>query len=175
MINKKRVEEMMKVADDAMASTIKELPKMIKSKTSGVIAAMFGFERSSSWGEWKIDHCNGRQSEISEWMSHRAKKIFRDELEKTITKKFVKDVIKETKAKAAIQKEFKEQFLYQFKRHVVELAKKHAEEEAKKYMEGFRLSLASQIDEIAQAAMSGNVSETQIAIMEAEVEDNSDA
>jgi len=43
MISKKRKEELEKAADDAMAETIKNMPRMIKDKTNGAIAALFGF------------------------------------------------------------------------------------------------------------------------------------
>jgi hypothetical protein len=152
-----------------MAEIIKDLPQLIKSKTAGAIAAMFGFE-NASWDRWRVDHCNGRQSEISGWLSNRAKKLFKEECEKVITKKFVRDMVKQ--AKNSIHREFKEQFLRELEYRVKELARKHAEEQSTTFMEGFKLSLESDIEAVALAAMEGRESKMQMAILETEVEES---
>lgn len=168
MISKERKEEIAQVADEVMAKIIRDLPENLKKRVDGAIAGMFGFENRGSWGTWSIDHCNGRNSLISDWISSRAKQEFSNECEKIITKKFVGELIKS--AKNVIGNEFKQQFVCAFKKRVKELAKKHAEEEAATYMEGFKTSMTAEMDAIANAAMEGNISETQLAIMETEIE-----
>jgi len=125
---------------------------------------------NNAWDKWRIDHCNGRTSHVSKWISDKAIIIFAEECDKLITKKFIREILKE--AKNAVKDEFRKQFLYQFNRKAEELAKKHAEEEVEKFMKGFKLSMDSEMEKIANAAMSGSVSETQLAIMETEIDKN---
>lgn len=166
MIDDKYREEVVRVADQAMAEFIRELPKMIKNKTSGAIAAMFGFE-NGSWDRWRVDHCNGRHSELSGWLSDKAKRLFREECEKVVTKKFIHDLVK--KGKGAIQKDFEDYFMRELRSQVQCIAKSRAQEEAAEIMNIKMKSLKAEIDAIAQCAIAGEESETQMAILETEV------
>jgi hypothetical protein len=169
MISNDQKEMMKKVMDESMAKFIKQMPEMIHRNASGAVAEMFGFE-NGNWGKWKIDHCNGRNSTISDWIGAEAKRIFKEECEKIITKKLIKSIIKD--AKQEIEREISRKLRYEISNTAMNACKKEIENISKSVIEELKCSVKCDIDSINQSAMAGNLSETETAVLEREIEEN---
>lgn len=52
---------------------IEELPRTIQTRLEQAVAKMIGFEKDTWNHEWKVDHCNGRMSVISDLIGKKAK------------------------------------------------------------------------------------------------------
>lgn len=167
MIKESQITELKEIVDKSVAELIKSMPKTIKDRTTGAVAALLGFE-NDSWGKWRVDHCNGRQSEISRWISEKAKKEMAAACDKIITKSVVREIIQS--AKPVIEAEFREQFNRQLRLYVKEMAERHLKEEVQKCMDGLLGAMRSDLNSIAESAMSGHESLTQMAILESELE-----
>lgn len=167
MIDKDQMAELKKTVDVTMAELIRDIPKTIKARTNGAIAHMFGFENADR-GKWRVDHCNSRQSEISRWISDRAKKELISVCDQIITKSFIEEMIKE--ARPALEREFREHFNRILKQCVKEMAEKHVKEEINKHAENFLATMSADLDDIAKTVMSSQESLTQMAILESEIE-----
>jgi hypothetical protein len=100
IITDEREKELYKVADATMAKFIRELPTILRAKALGAIAVMFGFENQHYTGQWRVDHCNSRTSEISNLISSKAKIIFKNECDLVITEKVIKSLIKKARPKS---------------------------------------------------------------------------
>jgi len=168
LVKQERIDLLLETADKSMAQMIKDLPNLIRKNTMGSIAQMLGFRNSGRYDRWEIDHCNGRTSDISNWISHRAKKIFVEECDKILTKKFIAELVKE--AKNGIRKDLKERFIREVNNNVITKIQQLAQEESNKIVESMKLSIASGLDDIAAAAMEGKESSMQLAILETECE-----
>lgn len=60
-----------KVMAEATAKFIAELPTLVHRRLEGAVAKVLGFD--NGWGEWKIDHCNGRMSTMSDFIGSKAR------------------------------------------------------------------------------------------------------
>lgn len=100
-----------KLLDNDMAKLAKEayeeIKKSFKSNLKKTVLKTLGFENDYGEG-WKVDHCNGRMSEVTNYLSQKVKSMFHSEVDPVIADMMptlMKDVQKE------IKKEFKELFL----------------------------------------------------------------
>lgn len=108
-----RIEE---VIASTTANFIKELPQLIEKRLQGAVAKILGFE--NSWGEWRIDHCNGRMSVMSEYIGQKAKEAAQAAVSKL--------EFKPTKElQAAINKEFTDQFMDIIREQLRKRAEEH--------------------------------------------------
>lgn len=102
-----------------------ELKQNLKANLKMTIFKTLGFE--DDWGRgWKVDHCNGRMSEVTSYIADRVKTIFREESDKLITKADIDQLLK--KAKEDMLKSFKETFMYECRCRVQDQAKKAAQD-----------------------------------------------
>ena len=172
MINKDRIQELTNAADEAMADAIRKIPDMIHNGVRSAIPRMFGF-RDRWQGEWEVDHCNSRTSDVSRWINNEAEKEFKKQCDRIITKKFIREMLS-PEFKQAVRKDFKERFLRNFEWKLKELVEEKATEEAKKITDLFDMkSIATEMEAIAQEAMGGGeLTATQEAIMERGIEDD---
>jgi hypothetical protein len=72
-LSKENVEKLQHVVENAAAKFIDELPDMINRRLEAAVAQILGFE--CRFGEWTVDHCNGRMSTVSSYLSEKVEKI----------------------------------------------------------------------------------------------------
>jgi len=61
--------------DKEVNAAINETLATIKQSIKAFVMSSMGFSKDSWRGAWEVDHCNGRMSEISKFVSDRAKEI----------------------------------------------------------------------------------------------------
>lgn len=65
-------QEIIKTVDETVAKFIKNLPHMLKGRMEAATARMIGMEDRYG-GSWEVDHCNGRQSLVSNYINDQIK------------------------------------------------------------------------------------------------------
>jgi hypothetical protein len=103
-----------------------ELQKSFKHTLKGNVLRIVGFDNRYDQ-KWEVDHCNGRHSAITEYMSDRVKQLFRQEFDVLLQPEIEKMLIP---TKAALVKEFREVF----NRAVREQIRSQAQEAAKVFL-----------------------------------------
>lgn len=111
-----------KVMADATAKFIEELPTMIQQRLQGAVAKILGFE--NSWGEWKVDHCNGRMSVMSEYIGNKARAAATAAVDKI-----------DFKSTAEIDKAIKQEYADYFKSELRERIREHAEQQVQMFLD----------------------------------------
>lgn len=102
-----------------------ELQKTFKHDLKKNVLQIVGF--SNSWDKWEVDHCNGRSSVLTEYMSGKVKDMFRAEFEKMLQPE-IEDILK------PVKKAFLDEFKHAFKREVQGLIYNETREQAKKFI-----------------------------------------
>ena len=136
---KETIEELRKQVEEAtresVGAFIKGLPQLINQRLESSVAKVLGF--SDTWGntkDWDVDHCNGRTSVVSNYVSERARDIVHKVAESVITEKVIRNVMKE--CRDALLKDAKEQARREYKTllydKIHKLAEEKADEDAKK-------------------------------------------
>jgi hypothetical protein len=110
--------------DQVVGNFIEKLPDLIRNRLETMVAKCLGFEKDS-WGSgWKVDHCNGRQTTIGNYVSTRSQQIAAELIGKFEWKP-------EPGQLEGLQKEFKEQV----ERKVRESFWKRADEKAEEIIQ----------------------------------------
>lgn len=103
-----------------------ELCNSFKRDIKGVILKQLGFDRNYD-DQWRIDHCNGRMSVVTEHLSHKVKEMFKTEVD-AIIEEIMPQIKKE--ARTAVYTELKEAY----QREARECARNLARTEAKEFV-----------------------------------------
>lgn len=124
-----------------------ELQNTFKHDLKKNVLKIVGFNHS--WDKWEVDHCNGRSSVLTEYMSSKVQQMFRAEFEKMlqpeiekILKPVKKDILDEFKhafvreARGHIYSETREQA----KKFISELVAKQIQKHQKEITKGVELS-----------------------------------
>ena len=82
-----------------------ELQSTFKTNLKQNVLRIVGFD--NRWDKWEIDHCNGRQSALTEFMSQKVKTMFHEEFDKLLQPEIAKMV---EPLKRQLAAEFKETF-----------------------------------------------------------------
>lgn len=72
-VSQAELDRIEKVLHETTVKFIEELPSMVRTRLEQSIAGMLGFEKDTWGGTWKVDHCNGRMSVISEMVGRKAR------------------------------------------------------------------------------------------------------
>jgi 2C-methyl-D-erythritol 2,4-cyclodiphosphate synthase len=104
-----------KLANEAYTELQDNFKTVLKSNVLKVV----GFENNWHNNGWEVDHCNGRASYLTEFMSNKVKSMFAEEFDKLLQPEIEKMI---KPLKAALVKEFKEVFNYQVKSQMRESA-----------------------------------------------------
>ena len=76
-LKEKDVNKIEEIIDKAVTDFIKELPRKIESKLESMVFQALGF--TDQWGsKVEIDHCNGREPLVSQWINDRSKQVCHD-------------------------------------------------------------------------------------------------
>lgn len=102
-VSQAELDRIEKILTETTAKFIIELPELVRSRLEQSIAGMLGFEKNSWGGEWRVDHCNGRMSVISEMVGTKARQAVNEAMHE-IDFKVTPEI------KKAIKEEFSEQF-----------------------------------------------------------------
>lgn len=104
-----------------------ELKQGFKRTLQTNVLKIAGFD--NQWGNgFEVDHCNGRQSVITEYLSDKMKKMITHEMDALITQEDLNKILKDTKK--SLLKSVEEQF----RRVAQEEAYKQVREEAKDFI-----------------------------------------
>lgn len=115
-----------KLANEAYTELQEEFKNNLKTSVLKVV----GFNRDR-WhdAKWEIDHCNGRQSAITELISDKIKQMFRDSFDALLQPE-IEAMLKPLKA--TMLKEYREKFSYEVKNQM----RSQAEAAAKQFVAG---------------------------------------
>lgn len=90
----------------------KELQQSFKNTLKENVLKLAGFD--NHWGHgWEVDHCNGRNSMISQYISSKVQQMITAEIDKIITPADIQVMIKDTKK--AVLKEVQRNFEHHFR------------------------------------------------------------
>jgi hypothetical protein len=110
-----------KIANEAY----NELKKDFKATLKQNVLKVVGFSNSWHSSGWEVDHCNGRNSELTTYLSDKVKEMFRTEFDALIQTE-VAELVKPLKKE--LNSEFKEYFLREVQRQSREQATLAAKE-----------------------------------------------
>lgn len=102
-VSQAELDRIEKILSESTSKFIEDLPSLVRTRLEQSIAGMLGFEKNSWGGEWKVDHCNGRMSVISEMVGQKARAAVATAMNE-IDFKVTPEI------KKAIKEEFSEQF-----------------------------------------------------------------
>ena len=112
--------------------------QVIEQGARDIIYAALGLE--NRFGRWEVDHGNGRRSAIANELGEHAMSLIKAQMPE-----FVAEFKKSQKVvKAALKKEFAEQFDSHLERMVRERAREAAEVEATRLMDAFRKEVSDE-------------------------------
>lgn len=106
-----------KLADEAYA----ELQQSFKNTLKANVLKIVGFD--DKWGKWEIDHCNGRASVLTEYMSHKIQTMFRTEID-ALMQPEIEQMLKPLKKQMIA--EFKSEFIREVRSEIRQSAQKAA-------------------------------------------------
>lgn len=86
----------------------KELQQGFKNKLVENVLKIAGFENRWSSHGWEVDHCNGRTSMITSYISNKVQQMITTEIDKVITPADLEVVLKQTKK--GLLKDIEERF-----------------------------------------------------------------
>lgn len=115
----------------ATATFLEGLPQLVRSRLEGAVAKILGFENSWGGSEWRVDHCNGRQSVMSEYISQQGRNAAASAVS-TIATAAINELNKNSKLHEAIKMEFANIFERELKSQLQEHARKTVAEMLKK-------------------------------------------
>ncbi len=112
-----------KVANEAY----EELKNSFKNTLKANVLKVVGFENRWSSNGWEVDHCNGRSSALTSYMSHKLQLMFTQEFDKILQPE-IENIVKPVKK--ALVKEFEQEF----KRRARDQMYKYTEEAATAFL-----------------------------------------
>ena len=86
---------------ESAAHFIGQVDKMVRERLEASTAEILGFDRG--WGQWRVDHCNGRETTINKYVTVKAQQVVATELEKIMSESNVAKVIQEAKDAVIIE------------------------------------------------------------------------
>jgi len=86
---------------ESAAHFIGQVDKMVRERLEASIAEVLGFDRS--WGQWRVDHCNGRETTINKYVTDKARLVVATKLEEIMSESNIATVIQEAKDAVLIE------------------------------------------------------------------------
>jgi len=125
--------EAKKIIDAAVAECCKcvtpesarrKIEDILDSHTEEAVAKLLGFD--NKWGDWEVDHCNGRQGESAagDWLRKTAK----EEVDKWLAKQAGALPDLSPAQKKALREDYRNTLAYHVKERLQVLAREHAVE-----------------------------------------------
>lgn len=102
----------------------KFIHRRLDNQVEKVIRKVLGF--SEDWGEWRVDHCNGRMSKLSDLISNRASTLFTQWIDENLDQVTAKKMTK--KEQNALAKEYRDLFMRRCRDEIRHKAKRDADE-----------------------------------------------
>lgn len=113
---------------ETVGEFIKNIPSLIRERLEASAAKVLGFDKDSFGGGWRVDHCNGRSSVISGYVSSRVKKIVHKIMDEVLTEEEIRKILEETKD--ATVEHAKEEARRAYKEAMMNAIRSRAEEKA---------------------------------------------
>lgn len=100
-------------------AVLRDIVADINKSKNEVVWALLGM--SNRWGKWEVDHCNGRTSEVSQWIAGQVKDEF-DKFMLETTREVLAEVqaITRNQLKKAFKAEIEAAIAYGIRNHVSE-------------------------------------------------------
>lgn len=116
------------IAANPPENLAKEVTEWLNRNKKDITCHLLGFDRS--WGEWRVDHCNGRagESAVGDYLRMTASKSIKDWFDSMPLPKIEGDVAK------AFEKEALEVYRREYNTQLRELVTKQAKEDAENVM-----------------------------------------
>lgn len=110
LIKEKFVTAATEVANDVHGESVaKEIVSDLNAQKRAVTLRLLGLE--DRWGKWEVDHCNGRESPITQYLASESKETIKawvnEAVQEVLTTQLKSKIMKD--AKAAIKKEVEKQ------------------------------------------------------------------
>lgn len=137
----------------AMSTTVQELDtdkfaaacvKQLKARQSDVIWKLLGLD--DRWGKWEVDHCNGRNSRITEYLSQASKARIEEWLNQAIAETLNSTPAPITKA---LRDEVRRRYQSTLNRTLLEAAEQAGRAHAEKLMEQLQAEITLETEEAA--------------------------
>lgn len=100
-----------RLANEAYTELQVEFKENLKKNVMKVV----GFDNRWGTNGWEVDHCNGRNSHLTEYISHKVKSMFTEEFDKMLQPE-IEAVLKPVKKEMV--REFKDYFTYEVKNQI---------------------------------------------------------
>ncbi len=120
------------------ANFIENMDKMIHNQLSNATSRILGFDPRGRDG-WEIDRCNGRSSTVSEYVSARAKKVVKEEIDKIWAEDEIKKAVE--RAKASVIANLSREVEYDLRDRLRELTKNLCERYVKSIVDSVEKDL----------------------------------
>lgn len=122
-----------------------ELKNSFKYSLKTNVLKIIGFDNRWSDNKWEVDHCNGRTSLLTEYMSGKVQQMFREEFDKLLQSE-AEELLKTAK------KAFITEYATLFQREVKEIARKEARVKAEAFVKDL---VAKQIEKYQKSLIKG--------------------
>lgn len=160
-------ENLEKVVDESLAQAIKDVPSLIQKSIRSIVFAAIGC--TNKWGDRvEVDHCNGREPIVSQFISESAKKVAKREIDNILTEEFVSEMVQELRD--PIIKEFKATLARSFREAIQDKIGEAVEAEATKTIDVIKKQVI--VIEAEQLMSAQKMTKTQEAALELEIENN---
>ena len=114
-----------KLANEVYAELQADFKETLKKNVLKVV----GFSNSWHSSGWEVDHCNGRSSHLTEYMSHKVKNMFSEEFDKLLQPE-MEAMLK------PLKKELVKEFKRVFEQDTREQMRKSAQDAAQEFVKG---------------------------------------
>jgi|AACY02.16.fsa_nt_gi hypothetical protein len=162
-------ENLEKVVDESLSRAIKNVPSLIKGSVRNIVFAAIGCEHS--FGKVKVDHCNGRNPMIAQFIDESAKRVAKREIDNILTDEFVSEMMQELRD--PVIEEFRERVRRAFRMSMESKIEEAVEAEATKAVDVIRKQVI--MIEAEQLMSAQNMTKTQEAALELEIENSLEA
>ena len=103
----------------------KEMLRELKERQGDVVWKLLGLD--NRWGKWEVDHCNGRTSPITNYLTEATRGVVESWINEAVTEVLTENGEKlRALAKKAVQKEVRENLERRIQRHAYEVMDKRA-------------------------------------------------
>lgn len=125
-VQKRAIQEKVRtIGKVVLAKKMKELPEILAEALEGCLPKLVGMEKNSWNHNWKIDHCNGRESLISDLLTKKVRKDAEEWVKKQSWPELTPTMIK------AIKKEYQ----VEVRRSISEKLRDAAHQKAQEYVD----------------------------------------
>jgi hypothetical protein len=135
---KKQINEILEEADTKAKTWLlktqskmsEKVEQLLDTQFENTILKVFGF--NNHWGDWEVDHCNGRsgESNVGDWIKKHAEKDFTKWIEKNV-KRLPKIP---PKAIESLKKDYQETLLRRLREYLYTAAEAEAKQIIDKYI-----------------------------------------